>query len=372
MNRPVVATNFDGRLEIFYWGGPYSGFLHKRQLSPGADEWSDWKTLGTRMKSYPAVIKDASSRLAIFMLNDERKLVCKRQQSLGSEEYTDWTVLRDTAMKSSPAAAANSDDRIEVFCIGDDENVHHLWQTSAGDVTSGNWSSWTAFNSPYMKFESDPFTIPNDNGKIELYAVRKDSVTGTNKGIMRKFQLAPEDYVYNSDGGWSYWSALGVYARDYPLVEISTVANATTIAAIRNKDNRIETFVRGKNSEVWHVWQEQRNAGEYHSYYSNWHTLGGDFTGNPAVGKNRDGRLEVFARGKDGKMYHMWQKTPNGPAWEASWHTMGGAGLKSDPAVGYHSNKTLEVFCWGGDDRLWHRRQTTPNGGWGEWKKESR
>lgn len=49
-----------------------------------------------------------------------------------------------------------------------------------------------------------------------------------------------------------------------------------------------------------------------------------------AVGRNTDGRLEVFARGADNALWNVWQTSPNG-AW-AHWSSLGGV-LTSNPAV---------------------------------------
>ena len=40
------------------------------------------------------------------------------------------------------------------------------------------------------------------------------------------------------------------------------------------------------------------------------------------VGRNADGRLEVFARGADGGIWHKWQTAPNN-GW-SGWASLGG------------------------------------------------
>jgi hypothetical protein len=39
-------------------------------------------------------------------------------------------------------------------------------------------------------------------------------------------------------------------------------------------------------------------------------------------GRNEDGRLEVFARGTDNALWHIWQTAPNN-GW-SSWASLGG------------------------------------------------
>ena len=76
----------------------------------------------------------------------------------------------------------------------------------------------------------------------------------------------------------------------------------------RDQDGRMEVFVRGADYSMFHMWQTARNNG-----WSGWSGMGGIWTSDPAVTNNADGRLEVFARGTDRALYHIWQLWPNGP-----------------------------------------------------------
>jgi hypothetical protein len=85
------------------------------------------------------------------------------------------------------------------------------------------------------------------------------------------------------------------------------------------------------------------------------------FSGDPAVGQNADGRLEVFVRGNDRALYHRWQVAPGG-AW-SGWAALNGAST-SDISVARNTDGRLELFTLGMDKALWHRWQTAPSGGW--------
>ena len=41
-----------------------------------------------------------------------------------------------------------------------------------------------------------------------------------------------------------------------------------------------------------------------------WQPMGGKITTPPAAGSNKDGRIEVFARGTDNALWHIWQTAP--------------------------------------------------------------
>src|SRR5437868_5342697 len=53
---------------------------------------------------------------------------------------------------------------------------------------------------------------------------------------------------------------------------------------------------------LWHIWQTAPNNG-----WSNWQPLGGGVVGAPVAIENADRRLEVFVRGTDWKLWHIWQ-----------------------------------------------------------------
>jgi len=85
----------------------------------------------------------------------------------------------------------------------------------------------------------------------------------------------------------------------------------------RNKDGRLEVFARGTDNALWHIWQTAPNNG-----WSGWASLGGVITSLPTVTNDADSRLEVFARGTDNALWHIWQTAPNN-GW-SGWASLGG------------------------------------------------
>jgi hypothetical protein len=73
-----------------------------------------------------------------------------------------------------------------------------------------------------------------------------------------------------------------------------------------NADGRLEFFARGADGAVWHQWQVAPSNG-----WSGWDPLGGFILGNIAVGQNADGRMEVFVQGGDNAVWHRWQVAPS-------------------------------------------------------------
>ena len=123
----------------------------------------------------------------------------------------------------------------------------------------------------------------------------------------------------------------------------------------RNQDGRLEVFARGTDNALWHIWQVAPN-----STWSGWASLGGVMASKVVVDNNKDGRLEVFVRGDDNALWHIWQTAPNN-GW-SGWSSLGGI-IDGNP-VGSNMDGRLEVFTRGTDGALWHIWQKAPNSGW--------
>ncbi|NNG23209.1 S8 family serine peptidase [Telluria aromaticivorans] len=134
-------------------------------------------------------------------------------------------------------------------------------------------------------------------------------------------------------------------------------AEAAVRAARSGVTGRMEVFARGTDKAVWHLWQTAPSNG-----WSGWASLGG-WVDIIRSARNADGRLEVFARGADKAVWHRWQTAPNN-GW-SDWHSLGG--WVDLIEVGQNQDGRLEIFARGSDRALWHRWQTAPSNGWSEW-----
>ena len=99
--------------------------------------------------------------------------------------------------------------------------------------------------------------------------------------------------------------------------------------------------------------------------------LGVGIAGEPGVGSAADGRLEIFVQGSDGHQWHLYQTFPNGD-W-SDWEDLSvyrplGISVAGRPGVGSAADGRLEIFVRGNDDHLWHLYQTSPNGDWSDWE----
>ena len=95
------------------------------------------------------------------------------------------------------------------------------------------------------------------------------------------------------------------------------------------------------------------------------------------VGRNRDGRLEVFAIDTDDAIRHTWQTAPNN-GWNGQWDYLYRPSSRwRGLDVGQNADGRLEVFAIArrdnpldsSDNRVWQTWQTAPNNGWnGRWQ----
>lgn len=115
------------------------------------------------------------------------------------------------------------------------------------------------------------------------------------------------------------------------------------------------------------VQQSQRPDGSWSAWFSHGSPRLATLYASPAMAASADGRLEVFAVGADGALYHKWQTAPNS-GW-SDWYSHGdpGPGLIPTPAMAASADGRLEVFIVGQDHALYHKWQTAPNNGWSDW-----
>lgn len=145
------------------------------------------------------------------------------------------------------------------------------------------------------------------------------------------------------------------------------VANVFVAPGVgRNADGRLEVYALDQSRRLTHRWQVAPNGN-----WSGW--LASDFPafaqGSPGVGLNEDGRLEVFWLGDDNQMWHAYQKTAGGTWTQAfplggTWPTLAGASVASN------ADGRLELFTIGADRKVWHIYQVAPNKSWSGWISE--
>ncbi|MFD0346122.1 hypothetical protein ACFQ0M_08660 [Kitasatospora aburaviensis] len=122
----------------------------------------------------------------------------------------------------------------------------------------------------------------------------------------------------------------------------------------RDEDGRIEVFTRNADT------------GEVIAHYQTvtgwaWKSLGSPNTVSagpgsaltndalrvsaPAVASNGDGRLQLFVRNAGGGVSSIWQTAPNG-GWTAAWADMLGVNVQGTPSAMTTRDGRIELFAW--------------------------
>jgi hypothetical protein len=187
-------------------------------------------------------------------------------------------------------------------------------------------------------FQGDPAVARNEDGRLEVF------VRGPNRQLWRIWQTTPSAYASWASSGENLGGNLG-----------------SDPEVAQHLDGRLQVIVRTSSVDdigsLATIQQARPN-----SEWTGWSNLGGAFVGNPAVGRNADGRLEVFVRGADNHLYHIWQLNPGGLTW-SGWEPLQGDlhPQFGDPKVALNRGGGLEVFVVGADSSLWRRWQTRAN-----------
>ena len=176
--------------------------------------------------------------------------------------------------------------------------------------------------------------------------------------------VVEEDDEIPADPGASYAARLananGILAayQDIPL--------ASPIAAAPNADGRLQMFAVGRNGQSYSSWQTSPNGN-----WTQWTPLGGTTPLPPtapiSVAPNADGRLQMFVVADNGRSYSSWQTSPNG-TW-TGWSPLGGGVLPAGApiSVGRNADGRLEMFAVAANGRSYSSWQTSPNGNWTLW-----
>jgi len=140
-----------------------------------------------------------------------------------------------------------------------------------------------------------------------------------------------------------------------------------------NADGRLEVFARGSDNRLWHNSQSDPGEGPW----VGWSSLGGPVGSGPAVVRRQD-QLHIFASGPEGDLRHIFQKERNGSwsEWESAAWFPPGSGSSPPRIVGAPAAAVLDsgliVVCFNTDDNyllacLLDMSSGSPN--WNTWDR---
>ena len=361
-------------------------------VSSGANAgWSKWEAFGHiqgHRELVPAAVgQNQDGRLEVFEVDVNGNLWHVWQNSPNGN----WHMARNLGKPSgktlshSVHVGQNQNGSLAVFVVDAGGTVWNRQQTSPNG-SLGNWQDLGKPRNPkYTSINKGDVPVgniavgQNQNGRLELIAL------GSDKNLWRKYQTDPNK-------GWSHeWEIFGKKPSGVRL------ESDTRLAVARNRDGRMEVFVRGYEipasdtkvepdieqsgsslGKIWHFSQTEPNKG-----WSDWRLFGRPsdniVPSDVWVGHNADGRIDVFATCYDysiGRysLWHKWQITPSN-AW-TGWDKIGNLneldGGYGSVAVGQWGNGRLEIFALGRNNEIWHTYQTAPNKSWASWRELTR
>jgi hypothetical protein len=297
----------------------------------------DQYTFG-RNSGHQLMVANKDGRLEVFGLGSNGAIWHAWEQSVNGSwgQFASLGAPFSGAFTGDPAVGINPDGRLEVFATNTDGNVYHSWQNAPG----GGWTAFYTLGHPAAGgFTGIPSVATNTDGRLELFS------TGPDGRVYHAWQGAP-------GGGWTGWYSLGL---------AGTGQFKSDVAPGRNGDGRLEIAAVDAGGAMWHAWQTAPSGSWSFFYNLSAPSVSNRVVGTPGETTNRDGRLEITARGTNNEVWHIWQTAPSG-GW-GPWYSLGG-NIAGDPTVGRNGDGRLEVFATQPDGTVMHMWQTAPGAGW--------
>src|SRR5712692_3324431 len=242
----------------------------------------------------------------------------------------------------------------------------HTWSLAVDDTPQSSLVARSAVD-PFGDAVTDPGLIARAVARAPS-SLRGPSASGLPTSALEPWVVNPGLHRSPALGDRSHLKGVAQLQLAAPMISMLLVNVAGDAAVGSAGDGHLEIFVRGSDGHLWHLWQTAPN-GDWSGWedLSAYRQLGVDVVGDAAVGSAGDGHLEIFVRGSDGHLWHLWQTAPNGDwsGWEdLSAYRQLGVDVVGDAAVGSAGDGHLEIFVRGSDGHLWHLWQTAPNGDW--------
>ncbi len=163
---PAVALNADGRAEVFFRGTD-GQLWHTWQLAAnGAGGWGGPAGLGGALANDgdPAVATDADGRLEVFFHGSSGSLWHLWENGVNGAGGWSAPVNLGGWAVGVPATAINTDGRVEVFFHGGDGQLWHTWQLTANGA--GGWGGPAGLGG---SLGGDPAVGTNAGGRLEAF-----------------------------------------------------------------------------------------------------------------------------------------------------------------------------------------------------------
>jgi hypothetical protein len=303
----VVVASSDGRVWL------------RGQTEPGGPEWSDWRSLGRpggdtpqpEGIGRPVVATNQDGRLEVFVVRIDRPDVPTPhgpesvwhawQESDGN--WSGWHSLGrpGSGARSVIAVAPNFAGRLELFVT--ESNGRAIWHRWQRPGAPDGWAPWASLGAPDNDSQpTTPLLGRSADGDVLLFTVT------TTKEV--RFRRKPP----TADSGWTPW--VRVSAKDW-FEEAGVGMHRGAEAA-----GRLLVVAASQERRLWHT--QQLGGGS--SMFAEWRAFGSSswerpgVLSQPTLAANADGRLELFLVSASGDLYQYTQTgisehVPGLPVW---------------------------------------------------------
>lgn len=223
-------------------------------------------------------------------------------------------------VKGAPAAVFPAPGLIDVYARGMDDRLWQKWfdgsKWNPGDL------DWAQHDDGTFRLGSAPAVVSTGVNDRDVY------VRGADGGVYHKFW----------DGSkWNGWFGLGGEIKGAPAVVCPTPST-------------IDIYVRGMDDRLWQKWWDGSKWNPSDDGWLPHDDNGFKISGEPAVIASGANFRDVYARGKDGRVYHKWW---DGTKWNG-WFGLGGP-IKEGPSVVQVRPGVFDIYVEGTDGRLWQK-----------------
>jgi hypothetical protein len=358
----VVASNVDGRLEIFYIRSD-NNLCHRFQPALNALLWTDESVLAEVHVEQIAVCANKDGRLEIFYTDSHNNLY-NNCQPQAANITTDPTTLKlawvgqhqFTGITAKQIALGrNFDGRLELFYTDKHNNLFHMWQNSLPVMDPAHPNAQLTNWSPPAAFEQAGKQLSvgrNLDGCLELFFTDSDS------NLLHAWQLTPA-----SVGNPNTFNGPVQFPKD----------SAQQISVGQNSDGRLEIIYVGTNNDLYRNWQTNIPVlpGTPETVTGTWAAKETRIAKNSAlqvaVAADPTGALNIFYVGLENQLFLNQQKTLPGMGANGAADTwVGESSLASNGvkqiAAAANADGRFEIICINTDGKLYHYWQTADLG----------
>jgi hypothetical protein len=158
----AVASNQDGRLEVFYSNAQGGGLRHMWQTAPNG-LWSGEHKFSGNSAVQIAVGKNADGRLEAFYVGGNSDLYHNWQKSAGNQSWNgEERFAQNSAIQVS--VGQNQDGCLEIFYVGTNNVIYHNWQTAP----NGSWAGEEILGVSVEPFGTAVTVNSNADGRLEV------------------------------------------------------------------------------------------------------------------------------------------------------------------------------------------------------------